>query len=95
MPVNDTFVHIETTKTVVVHHGDESFPLPEGHEAKVGKKKQHVRLSSHHRHGTYSLDRIEETHEEYRLYLSSRELHADADPSEQGYPFPGADAPKS
>ena len=88
MPVNDTLVHVETTKTVVVYHGNQSFPLPAEHEAKIGKKERHVSLHAHERHGTYALDRVEQTDEEYRIYLASSELHPDADSSEQGYPFP-------
>ena len=87
MPVNQSFTRLETTKEVVVIHDDGQTSVPRHDVVKISKSKKHVQLSTSDRRGTYSLDRIEETESEVRVYLASSELHPDADPSEQGYPL--------
>jgi hypothetical protein len=87
------FVAPDTDKEIVVFRGGWGFRLPEQHSIRVNEVDRLVDVSMPQRGGTYALDRVEETSDEYRVFVASGgpfSGHAVGDlPAE--YPFPTID----
>jgi hypothetical protein len=87
------FVAPDTDKEIVVYRGGWGFRPPEQHTIRINEPDRLVDLSMPQRGGTYSLERVEETDDEYRVYVAPGgpfSGHAIGDlPAE--YPFPTID----
>lgn len=87
------FVEPQTDKEIVVYRGGWGFRLPSQHTILVNEGDRLVAVSMPQRGGTYTLERVEETGEEYRVHLAAGGPHSGhvlGDlPAE--YPFPTID----
>lgn len=84
------FVEPQTDKEIVVYRSGWGFRLPDQHTIRVNGVDRLIDVSMPQRGGTYTLERVEETDEEYRVHVAAggpHSGHALGDlPAE--YPFP-------
>lgn len=87
------FALVETEKEVVVYRGGWGFSLPQQHTVRVNSKEGLVSVHMPQRGGTYSLERIEETGDEMRVYVAPGGpiVSSALGDLETGYPFPTID----
>lgn len=64
------FVEPQTDKQIVVYRGGWGFRLPDQHTVRVNEVDGLVDVSMPQRGGTYTLERVEETDEEYRVHVA-------------------------
>ena len=87
------FVAPQTDKEIVVYRGGWGFRLPAQHTIRLNQEGELVAVSMPQRGGTYPLERVEETEDEFQVYVGPggpSSGHALGDlPTE--YPFPTID----
>jgi len=87
------FTPVETEKEIVIYRGGWGFSLPDQHTVRINEAEKLVSVHMPQRGGTYSLERIEESDDELRVYVASGgPIVASAlGELETGYPFPTID----